>query len=183
MLTNTFSCSSSRMNSEWNSKALFLLLYSRIQNAIAPVRSIPSTRAPSQIIRQHLFLPQPGDSSTDPIGSDDTGVTDHYNAPVLKQLIPTRKNNHISGNQNRTDKREYIDIPLPKSILQINLQNHDAKCARYNDYIMPPKSNVVKHYNKSHHHQPTSSNECSCKTSSTDVDKHDISSNNRLKII
>lgn len=164
--------------------------FSRIQNAIAPVRSIPSTRAPSQIIRQHLFLPQPiaGDSSsTDPIGSDDTGVTDLYHAPVLKQLIPTRKNNHISGNQNRgksTDKREYIDIPLPKSILQINLQNHDAKCARYNDYIMPPKSNIVKHYhnNKSHHHQQTGSNECSCKTSSTDVDKHDISSNNRCKI-
>lgn len=132
-----------------------------------------------------MFLPQPhaGESSTDPVGSDDTHVTNHYNhAPVLKQLIPTRKNNHITGSRNKSsDKREYIDIPLPKSIIQLNLQNHDAKCARYNDYIVPSKSNVIKHYhiNNNHPSNQSNSNECSCKTSSTDVDKHDISSNNR----
>lgn len=179
-------------------------LFSRIQNAIAPVRSLPPTRAPSQIIRQHLFLPQPiaGDtSSTDPVSSDETGMTDLYhNAPVLKQLIPTRKNNHISGNQQHQrqhhhrssvvksgggDKREYIDIPLPKSILQINLQSHDAKCARYNnEYIMPSKNNIIKHYRNNNNNNPhasnSSSNECSCKTSTTDDNnKHDMSSNNR----
>lgn len=155
-------------------------LFSRIQNAIAPVRSLPSTRAPSQIIRQHLFLPQPiaGETSSTDI-SDDTNITDLYTTtPVLKQLIPTRKNNHISGNHN---KREYVDIPLPKSILQINLQHHDAKCTRYNDYVTP-KNNIIKHYhtNNNNNHPRANSNECSCKTSSTD-DKHDISSNNRYK--
>lgn len=149
---------------------LILNYYSRIQNIIAPDRSIPSTRAPSQIIRQHLFLPQPiaGDSSsTDPIGSgDDTGITDLYNAPVLKQLIiPTRKNNHINGN----DKREYIDIPLPRSILQLNLQH---------DYIVTTKNNIINHCQKNNNYQ-SNSNECSCKTSSTEVDKLDLSSNNR----
>jgi len=114
-----------------------------------------------------LFLPQPsGDSSTDPV-SDDTGVTDVYQ-PVLKQLIPTRKNNHISGNQHVNQggsKREYIDIPLPKS-LQMNLHNHEAKCARYNEYIMPTKNNIIKHYQ---------TNGCSCSSD----DKQDASSNNR----
>lgn len=148
---------------------LFPFQSRRIQNAIAPVRISPRvpSRAPSQIIRQHLFLPQPsGDSSTDPV-SDDTGVTDIYQ-PVLKQLIPTRKNNHINGNQHLTqaDKREYIDIPLPKS-LQINQHhNHEAKCARYNEYIMPTKNNIIKHYQ---------TNGCACSSD----DKHDASSNNR----
>lgn len=119
------------------------------------------------MIRQHLFLPQPsGDSSTDPVASDDTCVTDVYQ-PVLKQLIPTRKNNHISGNHNQTSgKREYVDIPLPKS-LQMNFQhNHEAKCARYNEYIMPTKNNLLKHYQ---------TNGCSCSSD----EKQDISSNNR----
>lgn len=111
------------------------------------------------MIRQHLFLPQPvaGDcSSTDPV-SDDT-TTDVY-APVLKQLIPTRKNNHIMGNQhnhNHSEPREYIDIPLPKSVLQINLQNHENNCARYN-YMLPTKNNLLK--------QHFESTECICETS------------------
>jgi hypothetical protein len=115
------------------------------------------------MIRQRLFLPQPvaGDcSSTDP-ASDDT-TTDVY-APVLKQLIPMRKNNHIVGsnisqnnfnsnnnvnvksisnNSSRLEKREYIDIPLPKSVLQINLKSHDANCARYN--YVSSKNNFMK---------------------------------------
>jgi hypothetical protein len=117
------------------------------------------------MIRQRLFLPQPvaGDcSSTDP-ASDDT-TTDVY-APVLKQLIPMRKNNHIVGSNisqnnfnsnnsnvnvksisnnssSRLDKREYIDIPLPKSVLQINLKSHDANCARYN--YVSSKNNFMK---------------------------------------
>jgi hypothetical protein len=119
-------------------------------------------------------------------------MTDLYhNAPILKQLIPTRKNNHISGSQQHSrqqhhhgkviDKREYIDIPLPKSILQINLQSHDAKCARYNnEYIMPSNNNIIKHYRNNNPHASNSSNECSCKTSTTDDNnKHDMSSNNR----
>lgn len=137
----------------------FLLPHSsRIQNAIAPVRAVPSSHVPSQMIRQHLFLPQPvaGDcSSTDPV-SDET--TDVY-APVLKQLIPTRKNNHIMGNHhthNQGEPREYIDIPLPKSVLQINLQNHENNCARYN-YMLPTKNNILK--------QHFESTECVCQTS------------------
>jgi hypothetical protein len=122
------------------------------------------------MIRQHLFLPQPvaGDcyeTSTDPV-SDDT-ATDVY-APVLKQLIPTRKNNHIMGNQHNVapgEPREYIDIPLPKSVLQINLQNHENNCARYN-YIMPTKNNLMK--------QHFESNECVCTTSD---EKQELSSN------
>lgn len=119
------------------------------------------------MIRQHLFLPQPvaGDcSSTDPV-SDDT--TDVY-APVLKQLIPTRKNNHMVGSQhihNQDTKREYIDIPLPKSVLQINLQNHENNCARYN-YMLPTKNNILK--------QHFESTECVCQTSD---EKQELSSN------
>lgn len=136
------------------------VLCSRIQNAIAPIRThvVPS-HAP-QMIRQHLFLPQPvaGDcSSTDPV-SDDT-TADVY-APVLKQLIPTRKNNHMLGSQHNQcqgeNTREYIDIPLPKSVLQINLQNHENNCARYN-YMLPTKNNILK--------QHFESTECVCQTS------------------
>jgi hypothetical protein len=130
-----------------------------------------SSRQPSQIIRQHLFLPQPivGESSTDP-NSDDTGVTDLYHStPMLKQLIPTRKNNHISGNQNHTtEKREYIDIPFTKSMM--NLHSHEAKCAKYNDYKLPTKNNIIKHYQNQ--------SVCSCQ-SSTDDNKQDNESNNR----
>lgn len=144
------------------------ILCSRIQNAIAPARhhAPPSSHAPSQIIRQHLFLPQPvaGDcSSTDPV-SDET-TTDIY-APVLKQLIPTRKNNHMVGNQH-VEKREYIDIPLPKSVLHINLQNHENNCARYN-YMLPTKNNILK--------QHFESNECVCEGSD---EKHMSMSSNR----
>ena len=120
------------------------------------------------MIRQHLFLPQPvaGDcSSTDPV-SDDT-TADVY-APVLKQLIPTRKNNHIAGSQHnlsQPDSREYHDIPLPKSVLQINLQNHESNCARYN-YMLPTKNNLLK--------QHFESTECVCQTSD---DKQEVSSN------
>lgn len=109
------------------------------------------------MIRQRLFLPQPvaGDcSSTDPV-SDDT-TTDIY-APVLKQLIPMRKNGIVGSNVNMSmnngssrresinnEKREYIDIPLPKSVLQLNNQkSHDANCARYNHYVSS-KSNFLK---------------------------------------
>lgn len=159
----------------------------RIRNAISsPVRISPRgpiRAAPSQIIRQHLFLPQPlagsnnsNESSTDPV-SDDTCVTDVYQ-PVLKQLIPTRKNNHITGHQNHSqnDKRDYIDIPLPKSIVQVNLQNHESKCARYNDYIMPTKNNIVKHY------QLTNNSNSGCACSSDD--KQDCaSSNHRFEFI
>lgn len=118
------------------------------------------------MIRQHLFLPQPvaGDcSSTDPV-SDDT-TTDVY-APVLKQLIPTRKNNHMVGGQHATgENREYIDIPLPKSVIQINLQNHENNCARYN-YMLPTKNNILK--------QQFESTECVCQTSD---EKQEVSSN------
>lgn len=147
--------------------SLLLPYSSRIHNAISPGHShTTTTLAPSQMIRQHLFLPQPvaGDcSSTDPV-SDET-TTDIY-APVLKQLIPTRKNNHMIGNQHgheqaHGDPREYHDIPLPQSVLQINLQNHENNCARYN-YIMPPKNNLY------------TSTECVCQTSD---DKQDMSSN------
>lgn len=153
----------------WFYAVLLSFPYSRrIQNAIAPVRNnVASTLAPSQMIRQHLFLPQPvaGDcSSTDPV-SDDT-TTDVY-APVLKQLIPTRKNNHIVGNQHhgQNEAREYIDIPLPKSVLQINLQNHENNCARYN-YMLPTKNNILK--------QHFDSTECVCQTSD---EKQEMSSN------
>lgn len=141
---------------------LFLLFSdsSRIQNAIAPIRTHASPSHGPQMIRQHLFLPQPvaGDcSSTDPV-SDDT-TTDVY-APVLKQLIPTRKNNHMLGSQHShgqvENTREYIDIPLPKSVLQINLQNHENNCARYN-YMLPTKNNILKQ-----HYEST---ECVCQTS------------------
>lgn len=65
------------------------------------------------------------------------------------------------------EKREYIDIPLPKSVLQINLQNHENNCARYN-YMLPTKNNLLKqHYE---------SNECICQTSD---DKHVSMSSNR----
>lgn len=118
------------------------------------------------MIRQHLFLPQPsGDSSTDPCVSDDTCVTDVYQ-PVLKQLIPTRKNNHITGNQHlnsQSDKREYIDIPLPKAI---QVHNHEANCARYNEYMLPVKNNLIRNH------------QCACSQTSSD-DKHEMSSNNR----
>lgn len=160
--------------------------FSQIQNAIAPVREhvVPTSHAP-QMIRQRLFLPQPvaGDtSSTDP-ASDDT-TTDVY-APVLKQLIPMRKNNHIVGsnisqningnsnnnnlkssnNSSRSEKREYIDIPLPKSVLQINLKSHDANCARYN--YVSSKNNFVKTTKM----EPS---ECGCQRN----DEHqDVSSN------
>ncbi|CRK88381.1 CLUMA_CG002158, isoform A, partial [Clunio marinus] len=144
------------------------LCSSRIQNAIAPNRNhVTSPLAPSQMMRQHLFLPQPvaGDcSSTDPVS--DEGNVDVY-APVLKQLIPTRKNNHMMGSQRSSvDKREYIDIPLPKSVLKINLQNHENNCTKYNNYMIPTKNNLLKeHY---------TSSECICQTSD---DKQDISSN------
>lgn len=142
-----------------------LLPHSSRIRAISPGHSHTASLAPSQMIRQHLFLPQPvaGDcSSTDPV-SDET-TTDIY-APVLKQLIPTRKNNHMLGHQHgheqQAEAREYHDIPLPKSVLQINLQNHENHCARYN-YIMPPKNNLY------------TSTECVCQTSD---DKQDVSSN------
>jgi hypothetical protein len=118
------------------------------------------------MIRQHLFLPHTaGDcSSTDPV-SDDT-ATDIY-APVLKQLIPTRKNNHMVGsNNNQADKREYLDIPLPKSVLQINLaQEHENNCARYN-FMLPTKNNILKSHFES--------TECICQTSD---EKQEMSSN------
>lgn len=63
--------------------------------------------------------------------------------------------------EHQADPREYHDIPLPKSVLQINLQNHENSCARYN-YIMPPKNNLY------------TSTECVCQTSD---DKQDVSSN------
>lgn len=141
---------------------------SRLQNAIAPDRNNASmSHAPSQMIRQHLFLPQPvaGDcSSTDPVS--DENINDVY-APVLKQLIPTRKNNHMLGSQRGEPRepREYIDIPLPKSVLQINLQNHENNCARYN-YMLPTKNNILK--------QHFESTECICETSD---EKHEMSSN------
>lgn len=123
------------------------------------MRTHVSSSQPPQMIRQHLFLPQPvaGDcSSTDPVSDD---PTDAY-APVLKQLIPTRKNNHMLGSQHSHGQsegtREYIDIPLPKSVLQINLQNHENNCGRYN-YMLPTKNNILK--------QHFESNECICQTS------------------
>lgn len=95
--------------------------------------------------------------------SDET-TADVY-APVLKQLIPTRKNNHIRGSQrNQGESREYIDIPLPKSVLQINLQNHENNCARYN-YMLPSKNNLMT--------QHFESTECVCQTSD---DKQEMSS-------
>ena len=144
------------------------VLSSRIQNAIAPTQTHAASPHAPQMIRQHLFLPQPvaGDcSSTDPV-SDET-TTDVY-APVLKQLIPTRKNNHMLGSQyshsQADNTREYIDIPLPKSVLQINLQNHENNCARYN-YMLPTKNNILK--------QHFESTECVCQTSD---EKQEVSS-------
>lgn len=132
-----------------------------MQNSIAPVvhRQMPVNQ---QIIRQHLFLPQPsGDSSTDPV-SDETCSSGLY-APVLKQLIPNRKNNYLLG---RDDGREYIDIPLPKSVMAINLQNHENNCARYN-YMLPSKNNIMKHHYES--------NECICQ--SDEHNRDDMASN------
>lgn len=63
------------------------------------------------------------------------------------------------------EPREYIDIPLPKSVLQINLQNHENNCARYN-YMLPTKNNILK--------QHFESTECICETSD---EKHEMSSN------
>lgn len=139
------------------------------------------------MIRQRLFLPQPvaGDcSSTDPV-SDDT-TTDIY-APVLKQLIPMRKNGIVGSNINlnmnngsrresiNNEKREYIDIPLPKSVLKLNLKNHDANCARYNHYVSS-KNNFVKT-------KTMDSVECGCtrnnKNERGTVDEHQEVSSNR----
>lgn len=64
-------------------------------------------------------------------------------------IVGSNANVSINNGTSRRDsinneKREYIDIPLPKSVLQLNLKSsHDANCARYNHYVSS-KNNFVK---------------------------------------
>jgi hypothetical protein len=128
----------------------------QLNNAIAPLNA-------QHINRQHLFHQQPpsidcdfstNTTTTSQAASPSESLPTNLYAPVVKGIMKTRNNNVIREN------REYIDVPLPKSVLA-NMhqhQDHENNCSRYNFMLHnnnSTKNNIIKeHYE---------SNECICR--------------------
>lgn len=101
-------------------------------------RHIYQTQQPS------LKLDYSTSHTTETSCDENLASKNHIYAPVRKMAKPQR------------DEREYIDIPLPQSVLA-NLQqqqNHESSCSRYN-FILHDKNNIIK--------EQYESNDCVCR--------------------
>lgn len=121
-------------------------------NTIAPLNA-------QHINRQHLFQQRPPSIECDYSTATTTmtqapGTSDNLPASSLyAPVVKSRKNNV------ELEDREYIDIPLPQSVIAYNLQqDHETNCSRYNFLLHSnntTKNNIIKeHYE---------SNECICR--------------------
>lgn len=139
------------------SNKLFLILCRMQLNTIAPLNA-------QHINRQHLFQQRSPSadcnysttttttSATQP--SSDNLPSSLY-APIVKTKASSRKP------KNNVEDREYIDIPLPQSVIAYNMQNdHETNCSRYNFLLHNTNNSSTKNNIIKEHYE---SNECICR--------------------